>query len=290
MTKNIYTVIKILTIGAIIFMGVDTFYRIFEAGLEQPDFEIASNTSKPGQSKRQIAQKLNDYEIIDSRSIFGKTGEGQVNPEEDLSKVESLQQTSLDLILLGTVAGSNEYDYAVITDKSKQSQDIYMVGDSVKNAVIKNILRGRVVLTVNGKDEILLMDEASTQTGDMPATQGARISDAQIQNIPSRTITIQRSEIEESLSNIQELLSQASIKPHFSNGEADGLAITGVQANSIFRKMGFRNGDIIKGVKGNEIKSPEDLISLYNNLQNDEAVEIQIIRRGIERTINYRFK
>ena len=54
--------------------------------------------------------------------------------------------------------------------------------------------------------------------------------------------------------------------------------------------MGLRNGDIVKGVDGNEIKSTDDFISLYNDLQNNEDVAIQIIRRGRERTINYRFR
>ena len=292
MTKNIYTIIKIIAIGAVIFMGVDTFYSIVGGKLEQPDFENVSVISKPGNAKRPVVRRLSDYDIINRRSIFGKTADEPKNTEEDLSEVENLEPTSLDLILLGTAPINHEESYAIIEDKQKRSQDIYHIGDSVKNAVIKNILRNKVILNVNGKDEILLKADTPTQTGDIsPVSPANRPSVPQREgSVPARTITLQRSEVEKSFSNIQELLTQASIKPHYSDGEADGLAITGIRANSIFRKIGLRNGDIVKSVKGNEIKSAEDLASLYGDLQNDETMEIKIIRRGRERNINYRFR
>jgi general secretion pathway protein C len=65
------------------------------------------------------------------------------------------------------------------------------------------------------------------------------------------------------------------------------LAITGIKAGSIFRRMGLRNGDIVKGINGNEITSPEDLISLYNDLKSESDVSLQIVRRGAERSLNY---
>ena len=46
MTKNIYTIINFLAIAAIITIGVDSFYLIFEAKLEQPYFEKPTVTKK----------------------------------------------------------------------------------------------------------------------------------------------------------------------------------------------------------------------------------------------------
>ena len=220
MTKNIYTIFNVLIITAIIFMGVDTFYRILEARLEQPDLEQSSVIPKPVQSKRSRIQRLSDYDIINRRSLFGKAVDALQKSEGNISEIENLEPTSLDLVLLGTVAGNHENAYAIITDKSKRSQDIYRIGDSVKNAVIQNIYRGKVVLRVNGKDEVLSMDEAQTQTTDStPPPVSSRTPVTQTRSVPERTITLQRSEVEESLSNIQELATQASIKPHFTDGE-----------------------------------------------------------------------
>ena len=104
-----------------------------------------------------------------------------------------------------------------------------------------------------------------------------------------RNIAMNRSEVNDSLKDLNGLMSQASIQPHNTDGQADGLAILGIKAGSIFRKMGLRNGDIVKSVNNEAIKSPEDLINMYNDLKTAPDVSVQILRRGQERTLNYNF-
>jgi general secretion pathway protein C len=196
--------------------------------------------------------------------------------------------------LLGTVAGDQANAVAVIEDKKKRKQDLYKVGDSVQDALIKKILRGKVVLEVGGKDEILAMEETTaSSSSSTPGTSRSRSTPA---NIPGsrtrsleRTISLRRNDIDESLQDINALLSQARILPHFENGEADGLAVTGIKAGSIFMKMGLRNGDIVNGVNDSAITSPEDIMSMYSDMQSGSSLSIQIKRGGRERTINYRF-
>ena len=93
-----------------------------------------------------------------------------------------------------------------------------------------------------------------------------------------------------SLENLTDIVNQADIKSHFTDGNSDGLSISSIKADSLFRKMGFRNGDIIKKIEGNEITSPEDIVSLYNNLKSGDSVSIDIIRRGREYTYSYRLR
>jgi len=290
MTKNIYTILNILLIGAIIFVGVNIFYRALEARLEQSDFGNTSVVKKPSESKRSRIKRLSDYEIINRRSIFGKVAD-ELNSEEDLPELENLEPTSLNISLIGTGEADPENSVAIISVKSKRPpQGIYYIGDSVEGALIKNILRNKVILRINGKDEILEKNEEATQTGAVSSSTARESVPQTSGTVPTRTIPLQRDDVEESLSDLQTLLTQASIRPHFSNGEPDGLAITGVKAGSIFRRMGLRNGDIVQSVEGNDIRSPEDLISLYNDLQSEDNVTFQIIRRGRAREINLRFR
>jgi general secretion pathway protein C len=291
MTKNIYTIINFIAIGLIIFLGVDTFYRVVEAGFEKPAIKQTVSEVKEVPKKNIISQKLSDYEVINNRSIFGKAGVGLTSPD-DPSNVENLDPTSLDIILLGTVAGDNEHAYAVIEDKSKRTQDIYHIGDSVKSAVLKNIYRNKVVIRFNGKDEILLKDENEVQKGSSssssPGLSGIEPpggSPPYGESGPSQTIMLNRTELDSALSNVQEVMTQASIQPHMQDGVVDGLTINGVKAGSIFRRAGLRNGDIVKGVEGMDIKNPEDLLAIYGNLRNSESVGLQIIRRGRARNI-----
>ena len=90
------------------------------------------------------------------------------------------------------------------------------------------------------------------------------------------------------MNDVSQLATQISITPHISeDGGPDGLALKNIKPNSIFRRMGLRNGDILTGVDGQEIQTVDDALKLYENLKSASGVQVQILRRGQERTIDY---
>jgi general secretion pathway protein C len=285
MTKLYYTIFNLLALAAIIYIGIDAFYKVLRVKLRQvhPDKIVMHSASD---KKRYVQTQLTDYQVIGDRNIFSKLEKEPI--DGDTPKIENLEPTSLKIKLLGTVAGNSQNAAAVIEDTGKRTQGLYRVGDSVRDAIVKSILRGKVVLRVEDRNEILTMEEPASDK-----KESQKVSRAESSKKPAplaRSITVRRSDINQSFENISELLSQASIRPHFNDGQADGLAITGIKAGSIFRKMGLRNGDIVQGVGGTDIKSPDDLISLYNDLKSESNISLQIKRRGRERTMNYRFR
>jgi general secretion pathway protein C len=89
---------------------------------------------------------------------------------------------------------------------------------------------------------------------------------------------------------MNELLSQVRIRPHFRDGQPDGLALTRIKSQSIFARMGLRSGDIVKGVNGNPIETPDDVLSLYEGLKSGSQISLEITRNGEPQTINYRIQ
>ena len=82
-------------------------------------------------------------------------------------------------------------------------------------------------------------------------------------------------------------MKQVRIRPHFTNGEPDGLRLTGIRPNSIFYKMGLKSGDIITGVDGKDIESVDDALEFYKSLQSSAKVKLELNRRGRLQTLNY---
>lgn len=287
MTKNIYTIVNLIIIGIIIFLGVDTFYSVLETKLDRPDIERTAVNKDLRKTKKIKRQSLRRYEnIILSRGIFGKVIDEKADEPAEKVPEKILQPTALRVSLVGTVSGSAAYAHALIEDKTKRSQDIYRVGDSIQGAFIKEILDEKVILSMNGKDEILTMDEPDSGKNS-PGPLPDNTSSTPGESVSSRTITVKRDEIMKSLENLNEVMSQARIRPHFKNGNPDGIAITGVRSGSIFRKLGFINGDIINSVNGQRIDSPEDIISFYENLKSQDNLSLRINRRGRETELNY---
>jgi general secretion pathway protein C len=164
------------------------------------------------------------------------------------------------------------------------------VGDSIQDAVIKSIQRGVVVLKVGDKVEKLTMDEAAARsTGPKKGRVSSRPRSPREEG-PGRTITVSRSDIEASLKDINQLLTQARVRPHFKDGKPDGLAINRIKKGSFFSKLGLRDGDIVQAIDNTSIRSPDDILALYKKLKSGSRVGIQINRKGQQQTINYRFR
>ena len=230
-----------------------------------------------------------DYQTIIDRNIFGsierETEEAKTEGRKEIETL--LEPTSLGIALLGTVVGDQQSTLAVIKDKGKKRQDFYREGDSVQGAVIRKILRGKVILRVGGKDEILTIEESAASRSEKEYPVSKPI---QKRTAKESTIMVSRSELEESLKNIHELLSQARIRPYFRDGKADGLAISNIKPRSFFAKLGLKNGDIVQGTDGRDIRSPNDVLEVYERLKSGSHVELQIKRSGKQKIIDYRFR
>jgi len=208
---------------------------------------------------------------------------------------EDYELTNLDLALWGTATGTRSW--AFIEDKKKREQLLFEEGESVQGAIIKKIHREKVLLSLNDKVEVLEMEDmASTQKrGGRPIIRGpaARpapgFSRGPARSAPgsSQKVNVQREEIDSAIGNLNEIMRQAKLRPHFKNGKPDGLTLTRVRPDSIFTRLGLRSGDIITGVDGQEIQSVDDALKFYNSLKSASGVQLQIRRRGREETIDY---
>jgi general secretion pathway protein C len=291
MIKRIFTGLNIVLITVSVYLAVGIFYRYLDLRLQKAP-GVPTVQPKESGLKTDSGHPEAYYRPIIERNLFGLKATAK-EPTKPALDVDSLQQTSLKLKLWGTVAGEGENDqksYAVIEELTSHLQDLYHIGDSIQNATVKLILREKVVLTVNGKDEVLEMENpAFTAQGRMSGLQPAAMPSAPQESgaLPAQKISLQRSLIEESIRDISSLMTQVKIMPHMEEGQPDGLSVSNIQPNSIFRRMGLRNGDILVGVDGQNIKSVDDALKLYDNLKTSDNVSVQIKRRGRVRNIDY---
>lgn len=146
--------LKLVLIFVLVFAGVKIWYgRLEEKLLISPVAEKPAQAQKPVPKKEPLL-KPKDYTIIVDRNIF-QALITETGPQGEEVKAEELEPTTLKLSLMGTISGNEQDARAIISDDLKKQQDIYQVGDSIQGAVIKAIERGRVILQVNGADEVL---------------------------------------------------------------------------------------------------------------------------------------
>jgi general secretion pathway protein C len=292
MIKKSFTLANLLLITLAAYLGVGIFYKTLEARLiTAPPPKTAV---KPLQmvTKEERIHPESYYQPIMDRNLF-KT-KAAVAPVKKAPQInlEALKQTQLQLRLWGTVAGKKEGAYAVIEETKARKQNLYRVGDTIQNAKIKMIYRERVVLSVNGKDEILEIEKIQGGKARTSLASAARPSSSASSTRATRAqrITLKRSLIEDSIQDITKLMTQVQITPHLEDGVPAGLSLSNIKPNSIFRRMGLRNGDVLTGVDGQSIQSVDDALRLYDNLKSADSVQVQLKRRGRDKAIEYRIK
>ena len=83
------------------------------------------------------------------------------------------RKPNCDLVLLGTVTGDKGVARAIIRDEKTKLEDLYQVGSEVQGAAISRISRGKVVLQVNGREEVLAIKDP--ENGDQDQGGAARM-------------------------------------------------------------------------------------------------------------------
>ena len=285
--SNLYTLINLLVLSFVIYSGVDIFYTLAGAKLTQIETKRVETKQTKTATAKVKRQRFSHYSSAVDRALFGQA-EGGLEKPKDIS-VEDLEETTLKVALLGTVSGDDETARAIIQDKTKRSESLYKEGDTVQNAQIVKILRGKVVLKVGEKNQILTMEENQSTSRSAPRGRATR-SRSTSREQQGRTITLDTATVNKSLENISELLSQVRVRPHYKDGKADGLMISQVKPNTIFTRLGLRNGDIIQNIDGEEIENPDDILDFYEELKSGSSVSLGIQRRGKQQVMNYKFK
>jgi len=153
---------NVLLSGLIIWVGVSIVTTWASSGRAgNADLIIPSKMSMPKELASSKARRLEDYGLIASKDVFHTTKETAKTAGKDQG--EEIKVTDLNLELKGTVVGDGKDSYAFILDRGSKKEDAYYVNDFVMGAQILRIMKGRVVLNVDGKEEALLMlDESRT--------------------------------------------------------------------------------------------------------------------------------
>lgn len=293
MTNRYFTLANLLLITLAVYFGVSIFYAVATSRLTgSPPPIPAGRTEAPAGSA--AVSRLADYQVIVERNLFNSGKQalaGAAKTAEAALDVDKLKQTELKVKLLGTTAGPIEAaPAAFIEDPKTREHKMYRTGDTVQNAVIKMILREKVVLNVNGKDEVLLQEEPGVTKAAGPAVARADAGPAPAPAEPIQQVTVKEDQIEKAMESLSDLMSQATFRPHLEDGQPAGISITGIKPNAVFRKLRLRNGDVITGVNDQSIASVEDAMKVFGTLSTDAPIQVKIKRRGREETLEYKIE
>jgi general secretion pathway protein C len=203
-------------------------------------------------------------------------------------------------LVAGVVSDRPSQSIASITDLNTRETQVYGIGDTLLGTRIMSIERLRderdgtgagfkvaAIVCNDGRKEYIDFEpgDASaavasyTPRAATPGDDEAANADG-VKKLADNRYEIKRTFIDNTLSNLNNVATQARIVPSFKNGVANGFKLFSIQPGSLYSAIGVENGDVIQRINGYEINSPDKALEVYQKLRESSHITIEIERNG----------
>jgi general secretion pathway protein C len=306
--KKYIWVINLILIAGIAYTLALIVNDKIKAGIftTQTETGIFSNPKDFVDGRRKQVASRTSYDVILKRNIFGLQ-----TTSSSTSLMQDAPQTTLNLELLGTFIEPGEKSVAIIRNVDTNKARGYVEGEvidiiqseSVRLAKVEKcralVERGEGPETIKCRKDVEDISSGST------ASPGERLKGLQAGKILSKNILervnndddegikevnegiyeVDQTMLDELLTNPNELLTQARVIP-----QEDGLRFFAIRPNSIFFKIGIRNGDTLHKINEVELSNVENALNLFEELRGRSKFNINFTRRGQKLTYEYTVK
>jgi len=240
---------------------------------------------------------LTTYDPIVNNNIFNPgVRPAAASPDEE--KVsgpanEKLPVTKLNLLLKGTaVRIPDNESLAVIYNRTTRKQGLYRVGAAIEDAVIESIQPDRVILKRGQRKETLFLsrervqEKASVPSRVLPT----RTSGSPVHQTAADNYVLDREQVTDMISNINQFMTQLRVRPHFVQGKPAGYLVTDIKKGSLIEQIGLKNGDVLKSVNGTPITKPDQAFAAYQQLLDESQITLELQRGRRSQVITYELK
>ena len=290
--QKTYPYILIILIG---YMGADLVVLSLRPHMLPQDPPPTKPSSQPS------SPQISNYQSIRERNIFNSKGlipESLSHPGKKVDKsspqTNVAVKTSLPIDLKGTIVHRNpRKSVATILSKGRSNAHVtsFRVNEEAYNMIkIISIERRKITfknLNNGQKEYAVIPEDMKLSIGYKNAHYKQKSNDADILKVQPNEFSIKRSDFSKYTGNLDEILKQARMLPNKKNGEIKGYRFVNIQPNSIYEKLGFRVGDIIKQVNNEPVNNPQKAIKLYQALQSSNQIQITLERNGSEQDNTY---
>jgi type II secretion system protein C len=151
-------------------------------------------------------------------------------------------------------------------------------------ATVETVRRGEVVLRYQGRS--LVLKQCSGTTADKGQKAEAATPKVESRGQPSPVARAASSESSRA-GYMSEVFRKATIEPYVKNDRTEGLRITGLDKIPLAEAFGFKNGDIVQTVNGQQLTSKQKAFQVLQKARTQSKVNIQILRDGKRKELSF---
>ncbi len=261
---NLGTYLRVSAIALAAWFLADTASLFTDALI--PDAPVIPAPSyRPKSEKRRT---VDEYAAIMTRNLFNSSG----FIPDDLRTADPngpARKTNLPINLVGTVVLADEVkSISAIEDKGASKIYPLRINDSMDGKItIKKIEHLKVTFINNQSGSLEYVEIPDDQINRLNVAPSAVSKGGPIEKEGETHFNVQKTEIDKAFSNLNQVLTQARAIPSFENGVPNGFKIIQIVPDSIYTKLGIKEGDTLTGVNGEPMNDPGKAFQLLNELR-----------------------
>jgi general secretion pathway protein C len=261
---------------------------------------------------------VSNYQVIIDRDIFDSS---EVTPttvpgEEGVEGIEEVRageavKTSLPIkvwAVLVVGSGTDKRSSATIESSSgeggrrgKGAVDVFAVGQEpsfAPNTKLVKVSPDKILFVNSGRLEYAELEGEfgasifgpPTEVGPAVATKEPTARPgALIKSEGAGKFTIDQSEVEKAIGNIDKLYTEIRAVPSFQGGKMSGMKILSVKRGSVFDKLGLRRGDVLQQINGMELDVRRGF-EIFSQLKDAKSFTLDLVRQGKPQTFEYEIR
>ncbi|WP_168204261.1 type II secretion system protein GspC [Aliikangiella coralliicola] len=226
---------------------------------------------------------------IDVNKLVGMELFGSVVKEAPKTEVvEQVEETKLNLKLRGIYAADSKDKANAIIEDGRGKQAVYFVNEKLEvsgRVYLRQVFMDKVILETNGRKEALTLETTElvntvikkSEESRKPASKKAKVEDKRSNQRISRQLNEYRNKFQSDPTSVSDVISG---RPHFVNGELRGFKVSPGRDKRLFQELGLRRGDVVRSINGVALDNMQDAMSLMNDVQSIEDLNVEIERNG----------
>lgn len=263
---------------------------------------ISGIDNEPAILKMSALPRENEFAAITKRNLFDSTSTG-----EDVDQQASCEliKSELPLKFTGVIFGGTAQTSLVLVETTADKRsDTFVLNDTIPGLEVRivDIERKRLIVERNNCPEYIDLEElplpkkrtAGVRTprraSDTGALGGTSFREDGFER-EGNSVKATRQWVEKAITvDFTKTLQDAKASPNVVNGQIKGFVLTRIKPDSIYEKMGLKDGDVVEAINGIELNDAARAISTLNAMKNESNIDLVVQRNGQTSTMNLQIR
>lgn len=162
--------------------------------------------------------------------------------------------------------------WITIQDKSNQMSYILSSGEQIDGYTLFKLFKDYVIFQKDKKEyKLEIVDK------ELNNYEESKIEDFKTKD---NGAVVNRAYLNSYVTNMDKIWNNIAINEIMNGDKIDGFKIEKINKDSVFGKLGLKEGDIIKSVNNNVLSSYGDAFRVYNDIGNIKYLSIEVLRNN----------